>query len=167
MNQDEIKREIDCKSACQTALLGFAREYELDIAKLEAQLTEAEKPVFKDGDDGLAIQKRGADSGVCSFIFVGGSVYYNTGTYDEETALSDSRFYDYVRLSNIFDHLKALSRPLHNFTADVHPYSFDFKSFPQAPIQIAGNWHTLEKAKQISMDIQRLIFTAEKEASGE
>ncbi len=123
-------------------------------------LAEAEKPEWKDGDYGLAIQKRGADSGVRSFIFVGGSIYYNTRTYDEESVLSDRNYYDYVRLGNIFDDLKELLKPLYYFKADVHEYKFE-PNFAQVPIQIAGNWCTLEEAKEICMKIRRLLHTAE------
>lgn len=61
---------------------------------------------------------------------------------------------------NIFDDRKALSQPLHNFTADVHPYGFDFENFRHTPILIAGNWHTVKDAEEISMKLQRLLHTA-------
>ncbi len=63
-------------------------------------------------------------------------------------------------LSDVFDDLKEVTKPLYNFTADVHTYRFDVAK-PDYPILIAGNWHTLPNAEDISTDLQRLIFTYE------
>ena len=168
MNQNEITKRIDCLSACREALLGCLKDNETEIAEMKAQLVEAEKPEFKDGDYGLAIQKRGADSGVCSFIFVGGSVYYNTGTYDEETALSDSRFCDYVRLGNIFDDLKALSEPLRAFKlSETHISGSLSGSLICLRDRDEQSSLPLAKVRELVVYLQRLIFTAGKGASGE
>ena len=171
MNQNEIKAELErldaAREICEremTALTYAVDEYRNMVTALMAQLAEAEKPEFEDGDYGLTIQKRGVDSGVCSFIFVGGSVYYNTGTYDEETALSDSRFCDYVRLGNIFDDLKALSEPLRAFKlSETHISGSLSGSLICLRDRDEQSSLPLAKVRELVVYLQRLVYTAEKE----
>lgn len=61
-------------------------------------------------------------------------------------------------LGNLFDLTKGWHEPLERFTADVHTYKIDM-SFRQAPILVAGNWHTLAEAEQIWHKLGRLIAT--------
>ena len=63
-------------------------------------------------------------------------------------------------LGDVFDDLKESTKPLSHFKADVHGYGFNVAK-PDYPIMVAGNWHTLSNAKDISTDLQRLIFTYE------
>ncbi len=175
MNRDEIKTDIETEKLyledCETTVK-VVREH---LAALEAQFAEAEKREWQQGDYGLAIQKRGTDSGVYSFIFVGDRVYYNSGTYDEKTVLSDGSFYEYVRLGNIFTDLKALSEPLKEYRTPhgtgeslraaqeedggIVITTFG-KSFQGSPAHL-----TVKKTKDLILNLRRLICTAEQEAA--
>ncbi len=170
MNQDELKKEIEkldsFRSDCEGKMVTLSAaldEFITMVAALKAQLdlADAEKPKLRHGDwwftfDGYVNMFMKEHSGEQrDFLARDDCILTNIGSdYHGETIQG-----------NIFDDLKAQSKPLYKFTADVHHYGFDFKNFPQAPIQIAGNWHTLEEAKEISSKIQRVIFTAEKEAA--
>lgn len=171
MNQEEIKKEIEkldsFRSDCEGKMVTLSAaldEFIKMVAALEAQLAEAEKPELRHGNYGQF-----ADKSALLLTFWNSDEnkmqYAYKGSEDGEEGIYEADEGEGVWFGNIFDDLKALSEPLYNFTADVHPYGFDFKQFPQAPIQIAGNWHTLKEAKQISTDIQRVIFTAEQEAA--
>ena len=172
MNQEEIKTDIETEKLyledCETTVK-VVREH---LAALEAQFAEAEKREWQQGDYGLAIQKRGTDSGVYSFIFVGDRVYYNSGTYDEKTVLLDGSFYEYVRIGNIFDDLKALAEPLKEFkvTDKQNERTVRFHgSLGNLYIEITGK--DGERVRNINiplldtgLDLRRLVHTAEQEA---
>ena len=158
MNQEEIKAEIDTKSACRVALLGFAKDFEDEIAAREAELVQAVNPGLQQGDYG--------DGPAGPWLRVHGRTWWDTKRPTGPSHHDADVFIPY-RQGNHFRDREALSKPLTHFKADVHQYKFNFKEFPDAPIQIAGNWHTLKDAKQISLDIQRVIRTAELEAANE
>ena len=130
MNQDEITKDIKHANGMIENLglqIVWWKCRSLGLQEKQDQLAEVEKPEWQQGDYGLAIQKRGTDSGVYSFIFVGDRVYYNSGTYDEKTVLSDGSFYEYVRLGNVFDDIKALAKPLKGFIEGGVRYSINTK----------------------------------------
>ena len=169
MNQDEITKDIKHADGMIDNLglqIVWWKCRSLGLQEKQDQLAEVEKPEWQQGDYGLAIQKRGTDSGVYSFIFVGDRVYYNSGTYDEKTVLSDGSFYEYVRLGNVFDDIKALAKPLKGFIEGGVRYSINTgHGIHAGMIQIGMDFWTIQNVKRHILDLQRLVFTAEQEAA--
>lgn len=167
MNTEEMEKqlvdEIALRDAAQVIVdkaQAIVDSYIVTVAKLELDLAEAEKAELRHGDFGANDRQR--------WIKLNDTIHWlhedrwsETAGLSGETCLHERK----GNIGQILDDLTALSEPLYTFTADVHHYGFDFKNFPQAPIQIAGNWHALAEAKGISMKIQRVIFTAEQEAA--
>ncbi len=165
------KEQFEAKKAIIDKHRGHLDALMADIEKeyAKSQRAEAEKPELRHGDYGI-------------WCFQGGDPVF--AIYIDHLMTKDTMFYDgklsapyaskelargadedgksttFVKLGNIFDDLKALSEPLLSFQADVHTYSFDWLNLPQTPIQVAGNWHTEKEAEEISMKIQRVIYTA-------
>ncbi len=117
MNQDEIKKEIDCKSACRAAILGFARDCEHVIVALEAQLAEAEKPELRHLDFG--------DNGHAKWIKLFDEIHWIELYKEDVSVLPDADFINNVKgnLQAIFDDLKALREPLKEFETEIDTQS--------------------------------------------
>ena len=136
------------------------------IEKLEAELAESKKPKLRDGDYGRTVQIHGVDSGVRSFIFVGGCVYYNTGTYDEGMVLSDGRFYEYIVLGNIFDDLKARQEPLKKFeigNGSFQTIQVELEDSGLLKLRDKDGYMVIKETEipKLILNLQRVVYTAE------
>ncbi len=163
MNQEEIKTELEkldsFRSDCEGKMITLSAaldEFITMVATLKAQLADAEKPVLQNGDYGKNC------NGV-NFVIHKDKLYFenNVNPYYLPNNTVESKHV----FGNIVNEIELLSKPLRFFQFDVHEYKFDFKNFPDAPVCVAGNWHTLEDAKDISMKLRRLIFTAEQQGT--
>ena len=65
-----------------------------------------------------------------------------------------------VITGNIWEDLRRNNQYLKQFNLDVNDYKFDFDLCPHAPIYIAGNWHTLDKAGKFHQDFGRMLAAA-------
>ena len=146
------------KGARLDLLIAQAQSLLKDLVERKAALAEAEKPKLKLGHWDLVLDEAGRPHIVIAdmerVLQMAGPTFLCTVGVKSQ---------DYRKIGDLqkyFDHIEALSQPLHNFTADVHPYGFDFEDFPGAPILLAGNWHTIKDAEEISMKLQRVIHTA-------
>ncbi len=111
MDKDAIRKAIDCKTACKIALVGFADDFSSEIAELEAQLAEAEKPKLRYGDVRYYGGRRTAP-----VVYVGGR-WFNAAT-ELRVPLSVAECEKLPTEFNIFDDLKALAEPLETFEMD-------------------------------------------------
>ncbi len=158
-----IKKNIEVQKICIKDRKGSLHEAEQGLVVLQAQLAEAEKPKLRHGDYGV-------DEDGPFFLWENRHLWTKEYEPGNNKCLSrslnkkgnDERLKQWATEidGNIFDDLKELSWPLRYFKADVHEYTFDFISHAHAPIKIAGNWHTIKDAEEISMMLQRVIYTA-------
>lgn len=156
MNQEEMKSELATEIELRDISQAFTDTHIRRVATLELDLAEAEKPELQNGAYGI-------NSNGLKFVVIKDKIHWgksgNTGPLPNDTVKSKHV------IDNIWKEMKALSKRLTYFKADVHEYTFDFTGHTGAPVLIAGNWHTLKEAKQISLDLQRLVRTAAMEAA--
>ncbi len=172
MDRKGLTESIESKDALIQCFQWNIRECEKQKADLEAQLAEAENTGLR-----FVVPKH-LDYGPYHYgdhppVM---AVYINMscGLRDLALFVRTKGWAEYARnalknggftairgsLVDVFDHLKELAKPLKHFRADVHEYEFNVAK-PDFPIMVAGNWHTLSNAKEISTDLQRLIQTYE------
>ncbi len=163
MDKAQLKKHVEMQKQHLSDYKRIVTAVEMELAAFEAAL-----------QDGLTKPLRHGDYGVDGDgpFFLWENTYLWTKEYERTNnrCLSRSlnkkgnnsqlRVWASQILGNIFDDLTELAKPLLSFQADVHTYSFDFLNLPQTPIQVAGNWHTEKEAEEISMKIQRVIYTA-------
>ncbi|KKM04382.1 hypothetical protein LCGC14_1764830 [marine sediment metagenome] len=169
MNKDEIKREIDCKSACQTALLGFARDYEHEIAALEADLAEAEKPELRHLDFGANTDQR--------WIKLGETIHWvHEGRMNDTSVLADKEFAKERKgnLQDIFDDLKARQEPLKKFTMKETTAAAEFSgSINKWTVYLKDHCHGpgvnigIKDIPDFILNLERLVYTAGQEGHHE
>ena len=103
MDNKEILKEIDCKTACRIALVGWADEQNEEIEKLKAQLAEAEKPELRHGDYGIYDNNK-------SFVVVEQTTLHGTpkAFYEDQSGLihANKKISPHFRLGNIFDDIE-------------------------------------------------------------
>ncbi len=157
MDRKGLTESIESKDALIQCFQWNIRECEKQKADLEAQLAEAENTGLRHGDYGV-------DGDNDSFIVVEQSTLYGTPKAFFESQRgqvhADKKMSPDFRIANIFREIKELAKPLTCFNVDGREYKFDLGS-DCTPIKIAGIWHSLPNAKEISTDLQRLIFTYE------
>ncbi|KKL69150.1 hypothetical protein LCGC14_2117830 [marine sediment metagenome] len=168
MNQDEIKKEIkDLSYGIQFHREqgdfhhGVADKRFESVKRLEAQLTEAEKPKLRHGDYGR--NRLGV-----SWIFLKEQIVTEITAYVPEAPQEE---YIKDRFGNIFDGLKAWQEPLEKFRIDNG-------TSQTIRVKISGGFLRMRdddgfmlikecELPAFILNIQRLVYTAEKEGSGE
>ena len=166
MNQDEIKREIDCKSACRAALVGFAEDFDNEIVELEAQLVEAEKPELRNWEIGVDDFQR--------WIKINGHIYW---IHDRDSIdlgcpseCEDATFLDSPRTNilDVLDDLKAVAEPLRTFKlSETHISGSLSGSLICLRDRDEQSSLPLAKVRELVVYLQRLVFTAGMGGSGE
>lgn len=153
-----------------------ARKIEGLISSLEAERAKAEKPELRHGDYGYE-----GDNRVPTIIMDRTDREQAAVSKDFRlTSANQTRFNDYTILGNIFDDLKALSKPLksHVFTVKGHGKTEDSHIYAQwesvgncfsVEVNDSGDWFwaTPEELKELILNLRRLLHTAELEASHE
>ncbi len=147
------------------AVIGLAKSL---IERLEAELAEAEKPQLRhwdfgydedSGDEFIVIEQSGLFGSPKAFYAdQKGQVHVN-----ESTGVR-------VRLGNlkeVFDRRKAIAEPLDKFATDVHSYAIDSDNFPDAPIRMAGNHHSVPEVEEHILKLRRLVYTAKGQKHGD
>lgn len=99
----------------------------------EKKLAELDKPKIREFDYGIVFVKEGGFDRISSFIVIGNEIKFNTGSHNPIEEYPEGPYYEYLRLGNIFDDIKELSKPLKEFTM---PYTSGTKS-----IEVSLNEH--------------------------
>lgn len=158
MNTEELRKDLERRRTRKALYAELQDEETQAIAKVEAQLAEAEKPELRHGDYGI---RNHTEFWIC----INGRVYWNNG---QLSSLSDARFIE-SRLGNIFDDLKALAKPLKEFKVNNGPYETVTIMLGAGMLRFNdADGCILIKESEIPefiRNLRRLIFTAEKERS--
>ena len=161
MNTEEIKEQIDMqKLLIENHKICLSRT-EKELALLESQLAEAEKPALRHGDYGLF---NGNQPGIIHGIQMVKKVIWE---HDGGEGLQERcGMKNFVALGNIFADLKARQEPLEQFRM----CGLDVGLNEMGNIQLTNDdkdtlyihsddWHTF------ILNLQRLVYTAEQEAA--
>lgn len=128
------------------------------LDKATADLKALDKPKLRHGDYGIHSHSY-PNPFVCSQSNIRNDLeYLNEYGLVEGLSLAKPKV-----LGNIFADLKAISEDLDRFSFDIHSYYYNSDDgMRHNPIHIAGNWHTVEEAEEISLKLRRVIATAKK-----
>ncbi len=131
-------------------------------ASLEVSLAEAEKPKLRHGDYGYDIHNQPC-AAMEVFETNGPRITGPSTVCSALCNISEGTVYKpKVILGNIFDDLTAIAEPLKEFKTDVHLYRIERKGFPDAPIYMAGNHHSIAEVKEHIRKLRRMVATAER-----
>ena len=127
------------------------------IERLEDELAEAEKPDLVHLDFG--------DSGNDKWIKLFDEIHW-IGQYKQPiSGLDDKEFINEVKgnLLSVLADLKAIAEPLTQFTTDVYSYRIDSKDYPDQPIRMAGNHHSITEVEEHILKLRRLVYTVKRQ----
>ena len=167
MNTEEIKEQIDMqKLLIENHKICLSRT-EKELALLEAQLAEAEKPELLHLDFGV--------DGFQRWIKIGDKIWWvHKGSQHSPSVFPDSYFDSQKQgnLKDISDDLKALAEPLKKFTMKETSSAAEFSgTINKWTVYLSDHCHGtgvnigIEDIPELILNLRRLVFTAEQEAA--
>lgn len=130
------------------------------MADIEKEFAETQKPKLRHGD----IRQWGCSDGCVGIVDLSEPAPHMLWPGDD---LRNSKTQDVIlsrsksigNLKDIFDDLKAMQEDLMYFKTDVHDYRIDSKQYPDAPIYMAGNHHSVAEVEEHIRNLLRLLAT--------
>ena len=135
-----------------------------EVTRIHTQLAEAEKPELRNWEIGVnEVQK---------WIKINGAFFWihDRDNLDEKSSLDESDFIHnpHINIHDVLDDLKARQEPLRAFKlSETHISGSLSGSFICLRDRDEQSSLPLAKVRELVVYLQRLIFTAEKGASGE
>ena len=139
-----------------------------EIERLQAALAQAEKPELQHLDWGVQSASGHRWLKIHDTIWWIGDENWDQGEIEPSTC-DESWYRGECRgnLKEVFDDLKARAETLMYFKTDVHAYRIDSKQYPDAPIYMAGNHHSIVEVEEHVRNLQRLLATYKRQQNAD
>lgn len=170
MNKEALRKELELRRAIKADTANFQDMLTQGIAKLEAQLAEAEKPGLRNWDIGTGLYND------LKWLKVDGKIFWIHGREGIDPAgpseCEESLFLDdsHINILDVLDDLKAQSRPLKGNEFYIDQTRCKLIGGLLCLGHVGSGWAVQFQAKALPefiLNLRRLLHTAELEASHE